>query len=1270
MDSVRSNRLRRAVGGCAHGGPIIPPDPIARDLLSEFAAAIAFNGQAHRRRQALAAETVVELEVTVADDHVLSALSAHPSIPETARIVAHELGDDDGLVGYLLETADVDAETLVAAAEDTEGIERATKSTGREAGTVVQVGLEPPTVGTLLGGYGGVVRSITTAEGEVTLRVQFPRLTDVSRVVETIRDQWPTARMHSRQERTAERDRPSVFGSVTITITGNPAKLETVVASKNTDTHTVSDDFSDNNSLVATVRLYDEYNNTIPDAAVNLTDDGSDIEINGSREQRTDDDGELEFEVQSTTPQDNVSVTLTELASGQNLSTSLEGISWLEAGPQAEASANSYTVNAGANVTFRAGESHVPAGSNPDYDWEFEWDNGSSVETASGLTNTTSFPEPATINTTLTVAVANESDTDTFSVDVEDPNSPEAHLEAPETVPVGESFDLDATDSDDEFGITDFAWDFGNGTTASGETLEETTANYTDPGEYDVELTVTDTSGNTDTNTTTILAEGANATVRADGIDFGQVPTNATSSESITFSNDGTADLNVTESAISGENASAFEVLGDDEPAVRPGETRSLTVAFEPDEATDQDASLEITTENNTGANDFEIDLAGEGVTTDLETAASRIEFGEQALEASLERNVTVENEGDADATLEQATILGSDADNFAVEEDLPTIDAGETANVTVTFEPVTVGDQRATLAVETAEGDSTRVALDGTGVGPQLYLPTDDRSAGSIGSGTETTISTDLRNYGSEPLNVTDLALGETEVFDLETDAADLEVDPDDEERVDVRFAPEEPGEYDTTLAVSHNDTTVDTAEIDLSGEALAGDIDVDRTTLDFGNTTVGEPAFLNVTITNQDNAGANLTVDSTSIVGEHADDFSVETPERPFVVEPGEQRELQVNFTALAEGQREAQLQLNSDANQGQTNVWLTNTRSYIVVQEVSNPTVNVDGNNLENGRTRLLNVPTPSTRQSAVTVDELGFEMNRPGDFEMELLNSESAVANDFDADSETEVVQYVGIDHVDHLANETFDDTSLVYRVDADALPAGTDADEVAIHRFDETSGEYVELDADVVDERGGEFHYEVETPGFSEFVVTAHETEPGGPSTSPSPGQSASPSPSPDPESAISITTASLESTTITDGEAAVVAITLENEGETDGEQTVELVADGDVVSSETIAVDAESTTNSTLSFVTAAPGEYDLTVGDVQLETLTVVAGDAEARVDDASDDADDTAAEPERETEDGISGWALVVTGLVAGALLLVVLWRRRDAEDESASA
>jgi len=88
-----------------------------------------------------------------------------------------------------------------------------------------------------------------------------------------------------------------------------------------------------------------------------------------------------------------------------------------------------------------------------------------------------------------------------------EPNEPpEAALTAdPTTVTAGDPVTFDATPSSDADGsIERYEWALGDGTDATGRTLSHT---YTDPGEYAVELTVTDDDGATDSATRTITVE-------------------------------------------------------------------------------------------------------------------------------------------------------------------------------------------------------------------------------------------------------------------------------------------------------------------------------------------------------------------------------------------------------------------------------------------------------------------------------------------------------------------------------------------------------------------------------------------------------------------------------------------------------------------------------------------------------------------------------------------------------------------------------------------
>lgn len=132
-------------------------------------------------------------------------------------------------------------------------------------------------------------------------------------------------------------------------------------------------------------------------------------------------------------------------------------------------------------------------------DWAWEFGDGT---TATGETAEHSYAEPGTYTVTLTVTDdddATSSTTETVTA-VEPPN--EAPTARFTTGSDGLAVTVDAAASTDSDGdLTQWAWDFGDGTTASGQTASHT---YTADGTYTVKLTVTDDGGANATTSTEV----------------------------------------------------------------------------------------------------------------------------------------------------------------------------------------------------------------------------------------------------------------------------------------------------------------------------------------------------------------------------------------------------------------------------------------------------------------------------------------------------------------------------------------------------------------------------------------------------------------------------------------------------------------------------------------------------------------------------------------------------------------------------------------------
>jgi len=153
-------------------------------------------------------------------------------------------------------------------------------------------------------------------------------------------------------------------------------------------------------------------------------------------------------------------------------------------------------------VSFNASSSSDSDGSITSYAWDFKDGNTGNGET---ISHTFSFIGNYNVKLTITDNEgATDSITKTITVVTETPNqSPTASFTANPTsgvAPLEVSFNASSS-SDSDGTIINYAWNFKDGNTGNGETLNHT---FSSANNYNVLLTVTDNDGATDSTTKTI----------------------------------------------------------------------------------------------------------------------------------------------------------------------------------------------------------------------------------------------------------------------------------------------------------------------------------------------------------------------------------------------------------------------------------------------------------------------------------------------------------------------------------------------------------------------------------------------------------------------------------------------------------------------------------------------------------------------------------------------------------------------------------------------
>ena len=237
------------------------------------------------------------------------------------------------------------------------------------------------------------------------------------------------------------------------------------------------------------------------------------------------------------------------------------------------------------------------------------------------------------------------------------------------------------------------------------------------------------------------------------GGDTSQTRTSS-SDEIVTITNEGSANLHITNITITGNDASDFNLnlSGGPDPVenipliVPAGMSKTFTVSFNPASEGTKNASIVITS-NDPDEGIVTIILSGGAAPPDISVDPESIDFGEvKKNKSSSAEIVTIENQGGDDLIITEIKITGENADAFSFKvvgdqcstesvnykkngedeknegnENLPmTISSGDNAIIKVKFSPKSEGDMTASLEMVSNDPDEEVAIVKLTGNGTQ----------------------------------------------------------------------------------------------------------------------------------------------------------------------------------------------------------------------------------------------------------------------------------------------------------------------------------------------------------------------------------------------------------------------------------------------------------------------------------------------------------------------------------------------------------------------
>lgn len=654
---------------------------------------------------------------------------------------------------------------------------------------------------------------------------------------------------------------------------------------------------------------------------------------------------------------------------------------------------------------------------------------------------------------------------------------------------------------------------------------------------------------------------------------FGTVGVGSSSLTAVTVTNDGNETLVLTNASLGGSDAGAFAVVTGDGIRVPPGESRTVSVAFAPETTGSASATLSLET-NDPDEGTRTVSLSGTGADADIGAGTASVTFGATDVSTTETRTVTITNDGAASTTISTVTFTDSSASALSVVSGsgAVTLDPGESQQVAIQFAPTSEGERSGLLqAINDTGVIVTNVSVGGVGAVPNVTLNTTSVSYNDTRVDGQKTKLVRVTNDGNAQLNLTDVSLTGTNTSSFRVLSAPETVQAGATEFLRVAFEPATAGgpaarSKAANATLTTNDPAATTANVTLAGNGTTVEPAVSPGNLTFGKIAVGGTATQTITISNDKNASANLTITRSAIVGPDASAYEIASGSPPFTLTPGETATVTVEINPQNPGRKFGRLRLfTTDPATPQLDVFLSNSQTVIDVETnagngTTGPGATVTVRNAPNNTTLPANVSTSETLTGDVGVQNLNVTTKEAGNFSVNFTQADAPPARNapnFSAPNETNVspVKYVRVNKTitdDEISNATF--TLRVSKVQVEE--SGTDPSEISLYRF--VDGSWVELDGTLVRETTTHYVYSVETPGFSDFAAGAKKPQFNVTNAEIPPGD--------------------VRVTAIVVGDAVDILVQITNEkGAADGTFTTKLLLDGTVVNTKDVTIAAGGT---------------------------------------------------------------------------------------------
>jgi hypothetical protein len=284
-------------------------------------------------------------------------------------------------------------------------------------------------------------------------------------------------------------------------------------------------------------------------------------------------------------------------------------------------------------------------------------------------------------------------------------------------------------------------------------------------------------------------------------INFGTLQIGSQSDSAVYITNTGSINMNITEVNITGD-ANQF-IVNPVQVILGPNESQRIPVTFRPTSLGSKQATLNIVT--LTGELTVQLTGTGDGKAV-IAIDPKSIDFGPIILGGSLQRNVSIRNNGNIDLEISSMDFAGTDANLFTFAPTPPIIiPPSIDTTLTINFLPTSVGVKNANLNItHNADGSPDIVQLTGEGITARADVLPNAINFGSVQIGLQSDSAVYVTNTGGTDINITgaNITGGDADLF--VTSSVTVTLRPEQSQRRPVSFKPTSLGSKQATLNIT----------------------------------------------------------------------------------------------------------------------------------------------------------------------------------------------------------------------------------------------------------------------------------------------------------------------------------------------------------------------------------------------------------------------------------------------------------------------------------